>query len=85
MWIGTTVTGGSNRDYSKFYYLSIIKTDASRFLSIEPFCYPINGWDFHNIDLLIVGGLTGPKPFKPPADWINELYHDNIHIKKNAL
>ena len=85
MWIGATVTDNSNVDFGRFYYLSLIKTEGKRFLSIEPFLKPITGCDFHNIDLLIIGGLTGPKPFKPPVDWINELYHDNIHIKENAL
>jgi len=85
MWLGTSITGRLEVervqdmwDYTHEYNLT--------FLSLEPYLYRLNSvTDLSWFDLIIVGGKTGPSPFKPPKEWIETIKHDDIHIKKNAL
>jgi len=35
------------------------------------------------IELVIVGADTSPKPIVPKKKWIDSIKHDNIHYKNN--
>ena len=36
------------------------------------------------IDLVIVGAMSGPGAVKPTKEWVNSVEHDNIYYKNNV-
>ena len=38
---------------------------------------------FNDIDLVIVGVMTGPGAIKPKKEWIDSIKHPNIFYKSN--
>jgi len=68
-WCGTSITGDdANNRLGKL----IMNTERNRYASIEPFleCPLYCDGEFYGIDWLIIGGRSGKKPFKPPAEWV---------------
>ena len=61
-----------------------------RFISFEPLLKPVYpSRRLHGIHWIIIGGRTGPRPFKPPDDWVYHImdvanqYGIPIFIKNN--
>jgi protein gp37 len=42
-----------------------------------------NGVNFENIDLLLVGAMTGIKPITPQKSWIDSIKHNKIMFNSN--
>lgn len=67
--VGTSATCQSEVD-QRLGWLRLVK-HARRALSLEPYLQPVDlrPW-LRDLDWVIVGGLTGPKPFRPPSEWM---------------
>jgi protein gp37 len=82
VWLGTTVESlpGLHRlDELKSYN----NAQVHKFVSVEPLLSTFKGIDFNGIDLVIVGGMTGPGAIVPQEDWIKSIDHSNIYYKNN--
>lgn len=67
IWLGISVVNQEEfeRDVPKLRAIPA----RTRFLSCEPLLGPINEWDYHGIDWVIVGGESGPKARPMEEDW----------------
>ncbi len=55
---------------------------SKTFISVEPLVGM--GCEIpEEIDLVIVGAMTGPKAITPKKEWIDSIKHPNIHYKDN--
>lgn len=77
--LGITQTIGNQIQLNEFFHYS----HGRRFVSIEPLMGSFEGIKFNNIELVIVGAMTGTKPVIPQKEWIQSIKHDNIYYKKN--
>lgn len=77
-WLGLTMTEPriDNLEY-------LLQKDNYKFVSCEPLLADMSSMMFDNVDLVIVGAMTGPKAIKPKKEWINSVKHPNIFYKNN--
>ncbi len=80
-WLGATVTH-INSSKSVETCEALMKLENRKFLSIEPILGPVNNVP-KEIELVIVGAMTGPGAIKPQKEWIESIKHPNIHYKEN--
>ena len=76
--LGATITKPSNDKIGSLYGHS-----NQTFISIEPLLGDFTGHEFTDIDLVIVGAMTGPGAIKPKKEWIDSIKHHNIFYKEN--
>ncbi|OGM08827.1 hypothetical protein A2Z67_02360 [Candidatus Woesebacteria bacterium RBG_13_36_22] len=82
VWLGTTVEsllGLGRLDELKSYN----NAHVHKFISIEPLLSTFKFIDFSSMDLVIVGGMTGPSAVVQRKDWIKSIDHSNIYYKNN--
>ena len=80
-WLGVTITHPSllaTNQLKLFRSLSNCK-----FISAEPLLGDVGKLNFKNIDLIIVGAMTGPKAIPPQKKWVKNIKHLNIFYKDN--
>lgn len=90
-WLGCTITGEksgkpwpANLKYEhSFFHRRSHLVKNKRFISIEPLLGPFYGHLFDEVDLIIVGAMTGPNAIAPDPKWIASIQHDNIFYKDN--
>jgi len=86
-WLGVTVDGIEN-DMDRTYKIDnlVSKKDNYRFVSFEPLLGDVSDvmWkiNVNSVHLVIIGGLSGPKPFYPPQEWIDNIIKQ---CKKNNI
>ncbi len=89
-WLGTTIT--SNLDDQRAFALRDVcrqyhpTNRPVSFVSMEPLLGFVDCVDVREIDLLIVGAMTGPKAVKPQKEWLESVIatgHKNILWKEN--
>ena len=79
-WLGFTMEKPTIK-YWKFR--DIVKNiNAKSFVSIEPIMDKF-GMDLSDMDLVIVGAMTGKNPVIPQKEWIDSIKHHNIFYKSN--
>ena len=78
-WLGVTI------DYPNQQKIDLLKKkkDNYKFISFEPLFGNMSGLDISDIDLAIVGAMTGPGAIVPEKEWISSIRHPNIFYKKN--
>jgi len=88
-WLGLTINNNNQAEFEKTLVLIKAKDEGAGkkiFISIEPifdkFDKEFNQW-FKEIDLIIVGAMTGPKAIVPKPEWIESIKHPNIFYKDN--
>lgn len=81
-WIGVTAESGQ-REYRIKELIKYHHSDVKRFVSIEPLLGPFIDVDLSELDLVIVGAMTGHNAIKPEKYWIDSIRHRNIFYKNN--
>lgn len=77
-WLGTTI------DYPNQNRIDWLKKKNNyKFVSFEPLLGDMSKLDLSNIDLVIVGAMTGPGAKAPEKKWIKSIKHKNIFYKTN--
>ncbi len=91
-WLGTTLTGEYSQGFIESCRLVNLENTGRMkgiftFISIEPLLGNLKKWGdddkFDNIDLVIVGAMTGQGAIKPKKEWIESIKHQNIFYKDN--
>jgi len=89
-WLGLTIDEVKYDTNTKVNLLSIKAIHNYTFISFEPLLGDMSqlfrdgmGIRMKNIDLLIVGAMTGQGAVKPKSEWINSIKHKNIFYKSN--
>ena len=79
--LGVTLTDRRLINFSieRFYDIPC----KQKFISIEPILSTFTYMKFRNIDLIIVGAMTGAGAKPPKKEWIDSIQHSNIHWKAN--
>ena len=93
--LGTSFTGG--QDFNGGWRLAdmerLSQSAFTPIVSLEPFLSPIPQKALYVLDWakwIIIGGLTGPRKFQPPAEWIDpiiEWAHNRsipVFVKRNT-
>lgn len=77
--LGLTITKPNQEKIRDFIYLS----RGRRFLSIEPILGDFSGIriDSKEIELVIIGAMTGPGAVDPAQEWISSINHHNLFFK----
>lgn len=81
-WLGVTVTDPISKAFV-YYYKLIMKKRNKKFVSVEPILWSFSPSAFNDMDLVIVGAMTGPGAIKPEKEWIESIKHKNIFYKDN--
>jgi len=77
-WLGTTV------DYPNQDRVNWLKKKNNyKFISFEPLLDDMSGLDISDINLVIIGAMTGRGSTVPKKEWINSIRHPNIIYKNN--
>ena len=80
-WLGVSV---SKMEHAwKISQLFGNNNGCKKFVSLEPILGDMNRAYFYEIDLVIIGAMTGPNPDPVNRAWFNELRIDNIFYKEN--
>lgn len=90
--LGATITGknftnyirldGGNDDLDVIPQLINSAPGNIKYISIEPLLAPI-GKISKEINLVIVGAMTGPGAVEPKKEWIDSIKHPNVFYKDN--
>ncbi|MCD4681307.1 MAG: phage Gp37/Gp68 family protein [Bacteroidales bacterium] len=80
-WLGTTVN--SNTDKSRIECLSGLPESVKKYVSVEPLLGLCNEMNFSNMDMVIVGAMTGHGAIVPQKEWVQSINADNIFWKDN--
>jgi protein gp37 len=76
------ITMENDTEYMRLTYLR--KKNNYKFISCEPLLGDMSRIDFkNNVNLVIVGAMTGPGAIKPKKEWIDSIKHPNIFYKNN--
>ncbi len=89
-WIGTTITGEENNKIINDRVNALTRKKIihgvgtlNSFLSIEPLLGNMENINIKNVDLVIVGAMTGKGSLPPKKEWIEGVKHKNIYFKNN--
>ncbi len=82
-WLGMTLTKPSV-NYWKFRDI-VKEKNVKSFISIEPIIDSFKNMKLSDMDLVIVGAMTGKKAIETPKEWIQSVKHHNIFYKDSAL
>lgn len=80
-WLGTTITG--KHELFRYDHLREKAGKNILFISIEPILTSFKCVRFKDIDMIILGAMTGPGAIKPKPEWIESVHHQNIFYKDN--
>jgi len=80
-WLGVTLTNSKVQSVWKLNELK--KKKNYKFVSFEPLLDYMSLLDLSEIDLVIVGAMTGPGTIEPKKEWIDSIKHKNIFYKSN--
>jgi len=91
-WLGLTIDKINTDTNSKLNMLNVCGHKNKTFISFEPLLGDMSqifnktqstSLMMKNIDLVIVGAMTGPGAIKPKKEWIDSIKHKNILYKNN--
>lgn len=82
-WLGATIESEDFFYRKGFLGIKKIKNNNYTFVSIEPILGEFSPIFFQNLDLVIVGAMTGPNAIVPKKEWIKSIKHPNIFWKNN--
>jgi len=80
-WLGATITESNLSAIGKL--VSLRNTENYKFVSIEPILGDMSLLNLEEIDLVIVGAMTGKGAIPPKKEWIDSIKHPNIFYKNN--
>ena len=83
VWLGTTVTSFTTGLDTLIDFHNPLNDNNKMFLSIEPLLGDFEKVSFSNMDLIIVGAMSGPNAFKPSLEQVKSIEHFNIYYKKS--
>jgi len=74
-FIGTSITGAFDKseEERRLDLYGLYTIGCKTVLSLEPYLSKIDPGRLPRISWLIIGGLTGRKPFSPPLEWVEPL------------
>lgn len=81
VWLGTTVTDSNNKKDMQRLIDFHTPSNVNTFVSIEPLLGDWKDVPFPNMNLIIVGALTGPNAVDPQLSIIKTIEHFNIWYK----
>ena len=78
LWLGVSVTKPHDIEKMSTLYYRLRKHCSVLFVSIEPYLENLHDYKHFyerlmGFDWVIVGGLTGRKPFTPPKEWVGNI------------
>lgn len=83
-WLGITITKDNDYAGGSQKAIDILKRMPNyKFISFEPLLGNVSKLDLSEIDLVIVGAMTGTGAIPPKKEWIESIKHANIFYKNN--
>lgn len=79
VWLGATVTSFTTELDTLLDFHTPV--NCKSFLSIEPILGEFNDVSFPNMDLIIVGAMSGPGAIKPTLEQVKSIDHFNVWYK----